>query len=145
MISSYHDYLSYVESDMASLERKNSLRGLLFDDIWKFQRLLRKIEYVTNCNGNRLLALALKYRYSRLGKKLGFTIPINVFGPGLSIAHYGTIVVNDGAKIGANCRLHVCVTIGTQAGQSNDAPQIGDNCYIGPGLGFLVVSPWGIT
>jgi serine O-acetyltransferase len=64
---------------------------------------------------------------------LGFSIPINVFGPGLSIAHRGTIVVNHGARVGANCRLHVCVNIGTEAGKSNGAPEIGDNCYIGPG------------
>jgi serine O-acetyltransferase len=42
-------------------------------------------------------------------------------------------VVNGAAKIGANCRLHVCVNIGTQAGYGNKAPIIGDNCYIGPG------------
>ena len=30
--------------------------------------------------------------------------------------------------------LHVCVNIGTEAGKSTDAPTIGDNCYIGPGV-----------
>jgi serine O-acetyltransferase len=68
-----------------------------------------------------------------LGIKLGFTIPPNVFGPGLSIAHPGTIVVNPDARIGANCRLHVCVNIGTQAGEHSAVPALGDNCYIGPG------------
>lgn len=41
--------------------------------------------------------------------------------------------MNSGSRIGANCRLHACVNIGTEAGQSNKAPQIGDNTYIGPG------------
>lgn len=40
-----------------------------------------------------------------LGEKLGFSIGLNVFGPGLSIAHYGCIVVNSGARIGTNCRI----------------------------------------
>jgi len=64
---------------------------------------------------------------------LGFTILPNVFGPGLSIGHRGTIVINPCAKIGANCRIHVCVSIGTEAGHTFKAPVIGDNVYIGPG------------
>ena len=56
------------------------------------------------------------------------------FEPGLSIAHRGTIIINGGAKIGANCRLHACVNIGTEAGYTDKAPTIGDNCYIGPGV-----------
>jgi serine O-acetyltransferase len=35
--------------------------------------------------------------------------------------------------VGKNCRLHICVAIGTKAGHANAAPHIGDNCYIGPG------------
>ena len=57
----------------------------------------------------------------------------NVFGPGLSIGHHGTIVVNGNSKVGANCRIHVCVSIGTKAGYSDVAPTLGDNIYIGPG------------
>ena len=56
-----------------------------------------------------------------------------MFGPGLSIAHAGTIVVNSNAKIGANCRIHVCVNIGADVTDGSKAPIIGDNCYIGPG------------
>jgi serine acetyltransferase len=68
-----------------------------------------------------------------LGLLLNFSIPPNAFGPGLSIAHYGTIVVNSNARIGANCRIHVCVNIGADARDGTKAPHIGDNCYIGPG------------
>jgi serine O-acetyltransferase len=57
---------------------------------------------------------------------------MNVFGPGLAIIHYGTIVVNPRAKVGANCRIHVCTNIG-ESGGVEGAPQIGDNVYIGPG------------
>ena len=76
--------------------------------------------------------LVYKLRLRQLQVKLGFTIPINVFGPGLSIAHYGTIVVSQYASVGENCRLHVGVNIGASGG-SNVAPQIGNNVYIGPG------------
>jgi serine O-acetyltransferase len=63
--------------------------------------------------------------------RLSFTIPLNVFGPGLSISHYGTIVVNKHAVIGANCRIHPGVCIGGLNGKS---PRIGNNVYIGPGV-----------
>lgn len=134
MIKSYKEYLEYLESDRISLDRTKTLKSLLFDDIWRFQRLMRRLEYLTNCNKNRYVRSFISYLYRKQGRKLGFTIPINVFGPGLSIAHSGTIVVNGGAKVGPNCRLHVCVNIGTEAGKSSDAPTIGENCYIGPGV-----------
>ena len=134
MIDSYEEYLKYLEADRISLGRKKTIRSLLFDDIWRFQRLMRKLEYFTNCKKNYFIRAFFTYQYRKQGIKLGFSIPINVFGPGLSIAHRGTIVVNGGAKVGANCRIHVCVNIGTEAGKSSDAPSIGDNCYIGPGV-----------
>ena len=134
MINSYEDYLKYLEADQISLYREKTIRNLLFDNIWKFQRLMRKLEYFTNCNKNNLLKTLIIYQYRKQSIKLGFSIPINVFGPGLSIAHRGTIVVSKYTKVGANCRLHVCVNIGTQAGKVSDAPTIGDNCYIGPGV-----------
>jgi len=133
MIQSYKDYLIYKEADRISLNQKNNFFQKIYDEVLKFQRLMRQLEYLTNCQKNSLMKLITKFRYYRLGTKLGFTIPINIFGPGLSIAHFGTIVVNNGAKVGTNCRLHVCVNIGTEAGKASSAPSIGNNCYIGPG------------
>lgn len=113
------------------------LRALLFPNyIARFQRYLRYVEYLHNVRKDPVAKVIRLYRYqkySRLGRALGFSIPINVFGPGLSIAHQGTLVVNKGARIGANCRIHTCVNIGTAPGQSHEAPIIGDNVYIGPG------------
>lgn len=103
--------------------------------ILRFEKLLRTVEYLTNCKSGGIWAVALAIKRLELRKlqvKLGFSIPINVFGPGLSIAHYGTIVVSKDASIGKNCRLHAGVNIGSSAGQ-NGAPQIGNNVYIGPG------------
>jgi serine O-acetyltransferase len=64
---------------------------------------------------------------------LGYSIPINVFGPGLCIAHRGTIVVNKDARVGENCRIHACTNIGSGRGSVLLAPKIGDDVYIGPG------------
>lgn len=144
LINSYEDLLAFLEEDRIALARERTLKGLVFDDVWKFQRLMRKLEYLTNCHKNRILRRIVAVQYRRQGRMLGFSIPINVFGPGLSIAHPGTIVVNEGAQVGANCRLHVCVNIGTQAGRGYAAPHIGDNCYIGPGakiFGPITIGP----
>lgn len=123
-----------MEADRISLGRSRTLVRLLFDDIWKFQRLLRRLEYRVNRGSFRPIVTLTAYRLRRMGRKLGYTIPPNVFGPGLAIAHAGTIVVSSGARIGANCRIHACVNIGTRAGaKCEEAPVIGQNCYIGPG------------
>jgi serine O-acetyltransferase len=133
MITSWDDYLKYLEADRVALNVNGTIKDRLLNDIWRFERLMRKCEYLKNCRKSRVRRFWSQYRYMRAGRTLGFSIPLNVSEPGLSIAHRGTIVVNSGARIDANCRLHVGVNIGTLAGKSHDAPTIGDNCYIGPG------------
>lgn len=109
--------------------RKNNL-------VLKFQRILRYLEFFgyKKKRNKSLIFNALYYlcyiKYRKLGYKLGFTIPQNVIDSGLMISHYGTIVISKYARIGKNCILHVCVNIGKHNG---GAPQIGDNCFIGPG------------
>lgn len=133
VIRSHDEYLRYLEADRIALGLPNTLRARLTDEVWRFQRRLRRLEYLTNCKGNGFARLWAKYRHRRLGLMLGFSIPPNTCGPGLSIAHPGTIVINPAARVGANCRLHVDVNIGTEAGARDKAPTIGDNCYIAPG------------
>lgn len=57
------------------------------------------------------------FAISILQKRLKYNtyIPLNVFGPGLSIAHFGSIIVNGNAKVGENCRIQDSVTIGANA------------------------------
>ena len=105
----------------------------MLNEIVTFQVRLRRLEYALNCSRNPLRVLFRRFLYRRIAIKLGISISPNTFGPGLSIAHRGNIVVNGGARIGANCRVHVGVSIGTEAGKADAAPTIGDNCYIGPG------------
>ena len=141
MIQSKQDYKNYLEADRVALGIKDtSLKTKILYHVvpgltWKFQKRLRKVEYYKNCKMgllNKLYFFYLYYRFRKLSVKLGFSIPENVFGPGLAIVHYGTIVVNDKAKVGKNCRIQVCVNIGASGG-SKKAPVIGDNVYIGPG------------
>ena len=55
-----------------------------------------------------------KYRFRKLGMKLGFTISENVFGYGLVIPHYGTIVVGSGNRVGNYAVLHTSTQEGKQ-------------------------------
>jgi serine O-acetyltransferase len=143
MIRSKKDYKYYLEADRlscgipASSPFTRKIKDFLYPNhVFQFQKNLRKFEYYKNCKKGifaKVYTIYINQKHNRLSMKLGFSIPPNVFGPGLSIAHYGTIIVNAGAKVGSNCRLHACVNIGTEAGYSDRAPNIGDNCYIGPG------------
>jgi len=141
MIKSKLDYQEYLRQDKVALGLNrytfNSLlKGLILPDyIIVFQFLMRRLEYLKNCKSSvfsKVEYLILYISYNKLSIKLGFSIPLNVFGAGLAIAHYGTIVVNSGAKVGTNCRLHPSTCVGASGGTSK-APQIGNNVYIGPG------------
>lgn len=132
MIRSYEDYQRYLKADRVALG-VNSRWAIIHDEIFQFQCLLRKVEFLTNCKKNSVRRLLAVYRFRKISIKLGFSIPVNVFGPGLAILHYGTIVVNSAVRVGSNCRIHTGVNIGAQLGKGTDVPKIGNNCYIGPG------------
>lgn len=140
MITSKSELHYYLQQDAIALRCTRKHPKLLGDLIWKFQIILRKTEYFSNVYRERkyLLFHYLWYRllFHHYSVKLGFSIPINVFGPGLSIAHYGTIVVSEAAKVGKNCRLHEGVNIGATNGSAK-APQIGDNVFIGTGAKII--------
>lgn len=101
-----------------------------------FQRLLRFGEYYEGRRDpfGRLWLGLLRVRLRLLGERLGFEVPRGVFGPGLSIAHHGTVTVNGEARVGRNCRLDTQTTIADVRGRT---PTIGDDVYIGSGARIL--------
>jgi serine O-acetyltransferase len=99
-----------------------------------FQRLLRRAEYWGNVRRDpvgHLLFIWFRVRARTVGQWLGFVIPRNVCGPGLSIAHPGPLVIHVRAKVGARCRLHQGLTIGEAGGRY---PVVGDDVFIGPNV-----------
>ncbi len=140
MISSKSDLDYYLKCDSIALHRKYNKPRFLHDIIWKYQILLRKCEFYKNCKRgffNKIFFKVLKIKFTFLGQFLGFSIPFNVFGPGLCIEHYGSIVVNSAVKVGENCRIHEGTTIGANGLYSNKAPKIGNNCYIATGAKII--------
>ena len=138
MIKSKHDLKYYLLCDeYARFGSKVSLfRKIRLGEMWSFQVHLRKLEYYLNCRRDligKIMVLYHKIRTKKLGIRLGWSIYPNSFGPGMCIVHYGTVVVNGGAQVGANCRIHACVNIGANGGGEKDTPILGENVYIGPG------------
>ena len=136
MILSKSDLQRYLELDRRALGIRRAKRPPLTGyRVWKFQVALRKHEYYAN-TGRSLFGRIMKKFWGAVheiyGVRLGFSIPINVFGPGLRINHYGLIVVNPKARVGAFCDIHQGVNIGEGFGK-DDVPEIGDHVYIGPG------------
>ncbi len=135
MIQSKKDLKEYMDADAFAMSRKGTV-PMFYDYAWRYIRCLRKSEYYLNCRKDVLgRALGLWHRFClhQLGVKCGYEIPLNACGKGLSLAHIGSVIINGGAKLGEYCRIHAGVNIGTAAGESSAAPQIGSRVYIGPG------------
>jgi serine O-acetyltransferase len=139
-IRSWDDYRRYLAADLRAydprLDRWRPWVGIKYPQL-AWQRKLRLAELMLNrASGpvSRAVALAFRLRARTAGIKLGFSIPPNVFGPGLCIVHWGTIVVNDRARVGARCRIHPGTVIG---GKDEGVPVLGDDCYLGPGCKLI--------
>jgi len=134
MITDKTSYRYFLERDLKAYQLVHlSFYNYWWIDCLRFQRRLRRIEYLYNVHRSngfyRIELFLLEIINHRLATRLGLSIPKNVFGAGLCIVHYGTIVVSPKAKIGENCRLHPSTSIGDY----NGAPTLGNNVYIGPG------------
>lgn len=85
----------------------------------------------------KMSAFGLYYYFilKRLGYRYGFQIPVTTsIGEGFYIGHFGTIVINENAKIGKNCNIAHLTTIGqANRGKHKGCPTIGDNVWIGTG------------
>lgn len=142
-IQSKNDLKRFIEADLRSLginrvSKKIKLKSVFVPQIWKYEVLLRKLEYYVN-NNKKVMKFFYNLRLKRYGLKLGgYTIAPNIFGPGLCLCHTGTIIINENCNIGANARIHAGVNIGNYSRLDknwvpDNTPTIGDNVYIGPG------------
>lgn len=102
------------------------LKELFLPD-WKMQFLstMRKLSYY-KYKGNPIW-LYYHYKYQRLTIKTGYSIGPDVFGYGLVLPHYGTIVVGGKNTIGNYAALHVCTLI------TSTDKHIGNNLFVSTG------------
>lgn len=134
MISSRKELILYIKADnmmnRGGFKRtlRQKMRELIFPDyIMSYLRCLRKDEYYRGSNNNGFCKKINTIRLYRLGVKCGFSIAPGVCGYGLTIPHYGTIVVGGGNTIGNYAVLHTSVRI--TAGKK----RIGNALYLSTG------------
>jgi len=136
MIKSRQQLREVIAADAKANNRTKVTASFFGDEIWKFILTMRKLDFYNSAKRKNIIYFGLysiyKLRYHNLSLKLGFSIPYNICDQGLGLMHYGSIVINGNTRIGKNCKIHTCVNIGSTGGES-EAPQIGDNVYIGPG------------
>jgi serine O-acetyltransferase len=138
VIRSATDLRSWVRADFAAHDLGNAsavrvLRTLANQPQLRWQVRLRLVELLVNrarSRPGRVLGALMRWRVQQAGVRLGFTIPPNVFGPGLKLPHWGTIVISPEAVVGRGCVVHPGVTLGLNHGR---APRLGDDVYLGPG------------
>ena len=140
MIKTKADLNYYLEQDRLNLHI-NKLKPSCNDEVWKYEIILRKHEYYHNKEHKGILGRLLLRHYNRKHHKWSMkyttSIPINVCGPGLSIAHFGGIYVNHNSKIGKNFRIQTGVVLGGSSSTPDKYPVLGDNVYIGTGAKVL--------
>jgi len=110
---------------------KGFIKGLSYPG-FRYTYLLRKASKSRKHTIKRRLLTILLHRY---GYKYGYQIPYTTeIGEGLYIGHFGTIVINDKAKIGRNFTITHGITIGqANRGKLKGYPTIGNNVWIGTG------------
>ena len=134
MINTIKELKEYYKIELHGASKARFIYETFFASIGGYIIYLRFYEYLL-CKKSLIvkpLKLLVHWRLSRISLKTGITIPVGVCDKGLTLRHYGSIVVNSSTRIGRNCCIHNNVNIGASGG-SKKAPQIGDNVYIGPG------------
>lgn len=95
---------------------------------------LRYLKYFRICetNYNNIWGTYARYRLNQIYQKTGINIGAGMpIGEGMIIGHWGTIVVNGGAKFGSEIMLTHNVTIGRDIrGKRKGAPRIGSRVCI---------------
>ena len=76
------------------------------------------------------------HRLRVLSRKTGFQIPPYTCGCGITIWHWGTIIINPAARLGSYCTLNPMVVIGHKE-PGEPAPRIGNNVFIGSGAKII--------
>ena len=158
MIKNKKDYKDFIDSDSRNYMDvsgrngywcylKNRLYSTPLSDqilIWRFIKTLRRVELYKNITPSFLyliLYLVNLHRLRALSRKTGIQINPNSVGKGLTIWHWGAIVINGKARLGDNCTLNPNIVIGHKR-KGEGAPQIGNNVFIGSGarvIGDIVI------
>lgn len=108
--------------------------------IWKYIVALRHVEWCLNGKGiwrHLIMRLYWLRKLRKLSYITGFQIPPNTCGKGLTIWHWGAIIINQAVRIGDNCTLYPGVLLGHKSPEDGRCPIIGNNAFIGSGTKII--------
>lgn len=109
------------------LENRPGIKIVFFNRIINLVKIINKKIFISYP-----LYIVMRWLYKRMMIKYGIFLPIELkFGHGLSITHYGGIIINLNSLIGNNVTIMHGVTIGNKVPFSVKAPKIADNVFIG--------------
>ena len=136
MIDNRETYQQYIRQDQRALGRQQDARPRFFgDEIWKFEILLRKVEFDINCRHGAAGKLIGKWHKNMVSSSERAPRVYDSAECVRAGAFDSALWDDRGARKRArrkNCRLQEGVTIGATNG-SHEAAVIGDNCYFGSG------------
>lgn len=103
-------YSSLIKADFYANKFKRKIPIPCWDYIQIYLQTLRKVERFSMDNDNitffqRIRLLFYKYKLKQISIKLGISIEPGCFGGGLTLYHYGSIVVNGSCSAGEFCTL----------------------------------------
>lgn len=138
---SYKELITVISQDCAIFRKQSGSKLLVkqflkHPDIYfcRYLSYMRRETHYKYSKGifRKLLYLYYMRRKNHYGYLLGIEMHGECIGPGVTIRHYGCIVVNSFARIGKNCTLRGdnCIGVAQDGGK---APRIGDNVDIGFG------------
>ena len=136
MIESKAELKFYIWADriMNGYTTEPSFRSLICDvlmggGIKEYLKAMRCYSYYKRQKGvlSKLMRHFYGFRFRKLGQKLSYSIGEDVFGYGLLIPHYGTIVVGGSNRIGNFAVLHTSTCI------SDKESVIGNGLYLSTG------------
>ena len=138
-----HPFSRAMSDLRADLRRYQTLSGLpTYQNLWLSPGTIASVHYrvahwawSSGSLWHRLLRFPLIFAQRLVEAWSGVGIsPQAVIGPGLYIGHFGQVIINGEARIGANASLSQEITIGyAQRGPRRGTPTIGDRVYIAPG------------
>ena len=105
---------------------------LFYDYNWIYLRLMRKYEYLDEKKGilARLQKVLIKFKLRQYSVKTGISIPPHTFQGGLTLYHWGSVIVNESVRGGEYVTIQSATNI-------SDGVILGNNVYIAPGAKIL--------
>ncbi len=91
----------------------------------------RKAAYYSKSN-NKIKFLFARIHYLYLSQKFHFSIPYTTkIGPGFTVGHTGSVIINEDAILGRNINIATGAVIGATSGENAGVPTISDSVWIG--------------